>query len=98
MATAAAAVLAKARRDVVSHFMQAGAVSPETAVAFNPTRRIQGRMFERLSRRGVILKGNGDRHYLDVAALDKYARSRRRRAGLAAAGIAAIGAAFAFLG
>jgi len=54
MATTAAAVMAKARRDVVSHFMAANAVSAESAVAYEPGRRIRQRQFERLCDAGAI--------------------------------------------
>lgn len=99
MATsAAAAMVAKARNDIISHFMRHRAVSPETAVPYEPGRRIRRRLFDRLQRLGVIVPAKGG-HYLDVARYDSYARTRRRRAVGAAVGavavIAALVAAFA---
>ena len=41
MATAAAAVVARARRDVVSHFMQANAVAPDGASTWISDRPLQ---------------------------------------------------------
>ena len=46
MASAAAAVVAKARRDVISHFMQANAVSRDSAATWVPNRPLQQRMLE----------------------------------------------------
>lgn len=95
MATAAAAVAAKIRRDVISHFLQAKAVSPETAIAYDPTRLIGKRMFARFQRDGVILPGKDGGYYVDVAVLDDVSRRRRRRVGGAIAGGIAIAAALA---
>lgn len=69
MSTAAAAVIARARRDLVSHFMLADAVRPEDAVPFIPRRFIDRRMFERFKRRGLLKPGKGDDcWYLDIPA------------------------------
>ncbi|MHA6721453.1 hypothetical protein [Sphingomonas sp. RS2018] len=92
MATTAAAVVAKARRDVISHFMSRDAVSPEKAVPFKPDRRIRRRMFERLCDAGVLKPGANSGHYLDIPAWDVYGRKRRRRVGaLLAASLAIAG-------
>jgi hypothetical protein len=97
MATGAAAVLAKARRDVISHFMQCNAVSPAAAVRWVPERRIQRRMLERLARRGVLVETAAETYYLDVPTYDRWKRSVRKRVGLLLAGVVAIGAAAAAL-
>ena len=69
MATAAAAVVARSRRDVVSHFMLADAVRPADAVSYAPTKFIDRRMFERFKRAGLVKPGEGDdRWYLDIPA------------------------------
>jgi len=92
MATTAAAVVAKARRDVISHFMSRDAVSPAKAVPYQPKRRMHRRMFERLQGAGVLKPGETG-YYLDVPVWDQYARRRRRRAGaLIASAIAIAGA------
>lgn len=97
MATAAAAVLAKARRDVASHFMSANAVSPENAVSFEPARFVQGRVFERMKASGILVEAKPGRWYIDVPRYDASARARRRRAGIAVAAIAVMGAVVATL-
>ena len=58
MATAAAAVVAKARRDVISHFMSRDAVSSAQAVPYQPDRRIRRKMFERFQDAGVLKPGS----------------------------------------
>lgn len=97
MATAAAAVVAKARRDVVSHFMQQNAVSASSAVTWVPERRIKRRALERFVRQGVIVETEKDTFYLDLPAYDRWRRSARKRVAMALAGVAAIGAAVAAL-
>lgn len=95
MASAAAAVVAKARRDVVSHFMQQNAVNASGAVTWVPERRIKRRALERLVRQGVIVETGKDTFYLDVPAYDRWRRSARKRVAIALAGVAAVGAAVA---
>lgn len=97
MATAAAAIVAKARREVVSHLMQNNAVSEGSAVRWVPDRRIQRRMLDRLVRRGVIVRTADDSYYLDVPAYDDWKTSLRRRAAIAVGGVAVIGAILAAL-
>lgn len=97
MATAAAAVVAKARRDVVSHFMQLNAVSASAAVTWVPERRIKRRALERFVRQGVIVETGQHTFYLDLPAYDRWRRSTRKRVAMALAGVAAIGAAVAAL-
>jgi hypothetical protein len=93
MATAAAAVVAKARREVISHFMQNNAVSPAAAVRWTPDRRLKQRMLARFVRQGVLVETAADTYYLDVPAYDRWRRSVRKRAAFALAGVAAVGAA-----
>ena len=95
MATAAAAVVAKARRDVISHFMSRDAVSAEKAVPYQPDRRIRRRMFERFRDAGVLKPGTRGGYYLDVPAWDEYARKRRKRAGALIGGSVVLAAALA---
>ena len=97
MATTAAAMVAKARRDVMSHFLSRDAVSPAQAVPYQPGRRIRRRMFEGLQRAGVLKPGSKGGWYVDVPVWDSYSRKRRRRVGMLigasvalAAGLAAI--------
>ena len=86
MATAAAAVMAKARRDVVSHFMAHDAVAPDKAVAFVADRRIRRRQFQRMVDAGVIHEAKPGQFYIDIPAYEAATRKRRRRTGLAVLG------------
>jgi hypothetical protein len=97
MATAAAAIVARARRDVVSHFMQHNAVNSGAAVSWVPERRIQRRMLARFVRRGVIIETAPGTYYLDPPAYDDWHRSVRKRAAVAVLAVAAIGVAAAVL-
>ena len=97
MATAAVAVMAKARRDVVSHFMSANAISPESAVAYEPGLRSRQRQFERLCDTGIVRTANDGRYWVDAPRFDKWSRSRRRRIGLAVGAVALFGAVAAML-
>lgn len=97
MATAAAAVVAKARRDVISQFMQQNAVSPLNAIRWVPERNIKRRALARFVRQGVIVETAEDTYYLDVRAYDEWRRSTKKRLVVALAGVAAIGAAVAAL-
>lgn len=54
MATAAAAAIAKARRDIQHEFFSQDAVRAERAIAFDPARHVQRRVFDRWQRAGVI--------------------------------------------
>lgn len=95
MATAAAAVVAKARRDVISHFMERNAVSAAEAVQWVPDRAIQRRMLARFLRRGVVVQTADDTYYIDVPAYDRWRRSTRKRAAALIGGVAVIGAILA---
>lgn len=79
MATAAAAVVAKARRDVLSHFMQAKAVASISALRWVPERRVQRRVLSRMVRQGVLVETEENTYYLDLPAYDDWKRRLRRR-------------------
>jgi CTP-dependent riboflavin kinase len=95
MATAAAAVVARARRDVISHFMERNAVSPAAAVRWVPERALKQRILARFVRRGVIVQTAEDTYYLDVPAYDRWRRAMRKRTALLMGGVVAIGAILA---
>ena len=97
MATAAAAAVARARREVTSHLMQANAVSAGTAVRYVPERRLQRRVLERFVSRGVVVETTPDTYYLDLPAYDDWRRSLRRRAAILLTGAVAIGALVSLL-
>jgi hypothetical protein len=92
MATAAAAVVAKARRDVLSHFMQANAVDAGSASRFLPARRVQRRLLTRMVRQGILVETGPETYFLDLPAYDDWKRKVRRRIALIAGSAAAIAA------
>lgn len=94
---ATAAIVAKARRDVVSHFMQQNAVSPAQALQWVPDRRIRRRALARFVRQGVLVETGQDTYFLDLPAYDRWRRSTRKRVAMALAGVAAVGALVAAL-
>jgi len=79
MATAAAAAVAKARRDIQHHFFSHDAVRPDRAVAFEANRRIEERQFERMRSRGIIREAKPGLYWLDVVAYDIDLRQRFTR-------------------
>jgi hypothetical protein len=81
-AAAAAAVVAKARRDIQHHFFAADAVRPDRAVPFAPEKSIERRQFERMRERGIIHAAGADRYWLDVVAYDADLQERYRRVRL----------------
>jgi hypothetical protein len=95
MATAAATIVAKARRRIIDHFMSADAVSAESAVAFVPKRLIIERQFARFQRGGVIRTTDDGRYWIDIPSYRKWENSRRVR--VAAAAIIVVAAAAALL-
>lgn len=96
---AAAAIVARARRNVISHFMSCNAVSAEKAVGFTPRRFVERRALERFIRAGVIVRQANDRYFLDVPTYDAHRQSMRGKVGVGLALLAlAGGAAAAILG
>jgi hypothetical protein len=79
MATAAAAAVAKARRDIQHHFFSNDAVRADRAVAFEPRSGIQRRQFERMRSRGIIHEAEPGLYWLDVVAYDIDLRQRFKR-------------------
>jgi hypothetical protein len=79
MATAAAAAVAKARRDIQHHFFSHDAVRADRALAFEPRSRIQQRQFERMRSAGVIREAKPGLYWLDVVAYDIDLRRRFTR-------------------
>ena len=79
MATAAAAAVARARRDIQHHFFSHDAVRPDRAVGFEPSSRIEERQFERMRSRGIIREAKPGVYWLDVVAYDIDLRQRFTR-------------------
>ena len=85
--------MARARRRLISHFMEADAVSADKAIGYAPERGIERRLLERLIDQGVLHVGKAGTYWLDIPAYDKWNRKRRRRAGILVGTAVAIGAA-----
>jgi hypothetical protein len=79
MATAAAALVARARREIQHHFFGHDAVRPDRAVPFDPGNGIERRQFERMVGRGIIHRTDAGTYWLDVVAYDVDLRARHRR-------------------
>jgi len=79
MASAAAAAVARARREIQHHFFSHDAVRPDRAVPFEPSRHIERRQFERMRNRGIIHESTPGLYWLDVVAYDTDLRERFTR-------------------
>jgi hypothetical protein len=76
MATAAAAMMAKARREVEKLFFDNEAFSPDRAVEFDPRMPIQQRYLERLIGEGVVHEVEPGRYWLDRPAYEELRRQQ----------------------
>jgi hypothetical protein len=83
MATGAAAVIARARRDIQHHFFSHDAVRPDRAVGFEPYSGIQRGQFERMLDRGIVRQTPAGTYWLDVVAYDDDLQARYRRVKIA---------------
>ena len=83
MATGAAAVIAKARRDIQHEFFSHDAVRADRAIDFDPSRHVQRRVFERWRHAGIIRRESNGRYWLDVVAYDVDLRQRHNRLRIA---------------
>ncbi len=90
MATAAAAVAARARRTVIDHLLVARAVSPETAISYTPARRIERSQLERLTRRGVFHQTLPGTYWVDLPAYVDWRAAQRRRIAFVMVAIAIV--------
>ncbi|GAA4019667.1 hypothetical protein GCM10022280_19540 [Sphingomonas swuensis] len=79
MATAAAALAARARREIQHHFFAADAVRPERAVSFVPDNRFERRLFERYRTEGVLHEEQPGRYWIDLPSYDRAVRRRFER-------------------
>ena len=79
MATTAAALAARARREIQHHFFAADAVRPDRALAFDPANSFERRQFERMRARDIIREAKPGDYWLDVVAYDVDLRARFRR-------------------
>lgn len=102
MSGAVAVAVARARKDIVRHFMTLGATSPDKAVAYDPDaqgwprKRLRRRIFRRMCDFGAIREMKPGEFYLDETRLDEFRWHMRRRAlgivAIAGAAVAAIAA------
>ena len=79
MATGAGAIIARARRDIQHEFFSKDAVRADRAIAFDPSRHVQRRVFERWQHAGVIREERPGHYWLDVTAYDVDLRQRHNR-------------------
>ncbi|MBO9711378.1 hypothetical protein [Sphingomonas sp.] len=79
MATAAAAAgAARARRQIIAYFHATHAIGAEDAVAYQPQRFVEQRVFDRMLRSGVVRQAGEGRYWLDLDALRAEEERRRR--------------------
>lgn len=79
MATAAAAIIAKARRRILDHLMGANAVSADAAVSFEPGTAVQARQLQRMLNAGVVRETGSGKYWVDIPVYRDWADARRRR-------------------
>ena len=90
MATAAAALIARARREIQHHFFSADAVRADRALPFEPANGFERRQFERMRGRDIIREEKPGDYWLDVVAYDVDLRARHRRVRMALLAVIAI--------
>jgi hypothetical protein len=83
MATAAAALTARARREIQHQFFAADAVRPDRAIGFTPANLFEQRQFARLRNLDVIREDTAGRYWLDLPAYDLVLRARHERVRMA---------------
>src|SRR6478735_3354545 len=95
MASAAAALAARARREIQHQFFAADAVRADRAIAFSPANGFEERQFARLRARDIVREDMAERYWLDLPAYDTYLRERHARVRTALIAVLALFAAFA---
>src|SRR4051794_19123605 len=78
MATVAAALIARARREIQHHFFAADAVRPDRAIGFEPESRMERSQFERMRARSIVREESPGRYWLNVVDYDIDLRRRHR--------------------
>ena len=79
MASAAAALKARARREIQHHFFAEDAVRADRAVPFTPLNGFERRQFSRMLNRGTVRQEGSNSYWIDVVAYDVELRARHRR-------------------
>lgn len=90
MATAAAAMMARSRREIIDQLRGLGALSPRRAIDLVPERRIGRRVLERLIDAGVVHRTAAGKLWLDEGMYESYIDQKRTVAKVVAGGLAAI--------
>jgi len=88
-ATVAAAVVAKARREIREHFERNDAFAAERAVAYDPPDRVHRLQFEALVGRGILRPTGTGTYWFDRDA-ERAETERQRAAGILVLKIALI--------
>jgi hypothetical protein len=88
MATAAGAMIAKARREVENLFFDSDAFSPERAVEFEPRGPLQRRFLDQMIAEDTVHEAAPGRYWLDLAVFNE----RRRKQFVWTLWIVALGA------
>jgi hypothetical protein len=83
MATAAAALTARARREIQHQIFSADAVRPDRAIAFEPANGFEQRQFDRLRDRDIVREVSAGRYWLDLPGYDDLLRERHARVRVA---------------
>lgn len=79
MATAAAALAARARRHIQHSFFAADAVRPDRSIPFRPANRFEERQFARLHAAGAIHEEQPGHYWIDLPAYDQLLHQRFER-------------------
>ncbi|HMJ94046.1 MAG TPA: hypothetical protein VK472_08105 [Allosphingosinicella sp.] len=75
-----AAAVAASRRRVLREFREANAISPPSAIPFEPKRRLDRRYFNSLVDFGAAIETRPRVYYLDEEKLAEHSAKRRKRA------------------
>ena len=76
----AAAVIARRRKKLIRGFAERGATSPAQAIAFADVGMRRSWVFDQMVARGVFVRVDPDRYYMDHAAAQAFLAAQRRRA------------------
>src|SRR6476469_8181750 len=76
MATAAAAIMARARREVENKFFDNDAFSADRAVEIEPRVPVQQRFLDQLMAQNIVHQVGSNRYWLDLKAYEKMRRAR----------------------
>ena len=85
----------RARRDTVRHFQDLGAISPETAVTYQPQYHLERRALAYLAGKNIVLLTPEGKRWVDVEAAERWRRAMRTQNALLVGGAAAVLTAFA---